>query len=124
MCLLCIYDPMCLKSGAAALRLVRNCLIIRLDFSNKKKIILNILDRNQTILSQPSFSVNVSNLAEFSVKLAVTWWVNTQETSTSASISKVQEEVVQAFRCEKISIPYPVQEVKVYRGEPNLPNQD
>lgn len=94
------------------------------DVQKAKKIILNILDQDLTILSQPSFSVNVSSLGEFSVKLAVTWWVNTQETSTSASISKVQEQVVQAFRSEKISIPYPVQEVKVYRGEPTQPNQD
>lgn len=94
------------------------------DVQKAKKIILNLLDRDQTILSQPSFSVNVSGLAEFSVKLTVTWWVNTQETSTSASVSKIQEEVVDAFHHEQISIPYPVQEVKVYRGEQGHQHQD
>ncbi len=87
------------------------------DVEKAKDLILRLLDRDQNILSQPSFSVNVSSLGDFSVKLAVTWWVNTQETSTSASVSKIQEEVVQAFHLEKISIPYPVQEVKVYRGD-------
>lgn len=87
------------------------------DVQRAKEIILKILDHEQTILSQPGFSVNVSNLADFSVKLSVTWWVNTQETTTSASISHVQESVVEAFHKEKISIPYPVQEVKVFRGE-------
>lgn len=87
------------------------------DVQRAKSIILNILDHDQTILSQPSFSVNVSQLGDFSVKLAVSWWINTQEISTSASISKTQEAVIQAFLASNISIPYPVQEVKVYRGE-------
>ncbi|MDM1758624.1 MULTISPECIES: mechanosensitive ion channel family protein [Acinetobacter] len=82
-----------------------------------KSIIMKILDHDQTILSQPLFSVNVSALADFSVNLKVQWWVNTSETTTSASISEVQERVIQAFAENSISIPYPVQEVKVYRGE-------
>ncbi|MDQ8952621.1 mechanosensitive ion channel family protein [Acinetobacter rudis] len=90
------------------------------DVQKAKHIILAILDREQTILTTPKFSVNVSNLADFSVKLSVIWWVDTQETSTSASISQVQERVVEAFHQEKISIPYPVQEVKVFRGDAQL----
>ncbi|EPF81574.1 mechanosensitive ion channel family protein [Acinetobacter rudis] len=90
------------------------------DVQKAKQIISSILDREQTILTTPSFSVNVSSLGDFSVKLSVTWWVNTQETSTSASISQIQERVVEAFHQEKISIPYPVQEVKVYRGDNSL----
>lgn len=82
-----------------------------------KDIIMKILDHDQTILSQPIFSVNVAALADFSVNLKVQWWVNTTETTTSASVSKVQEEVVRSFAEHNISIPYPVQEVKVYRGE-------
>lgn len=87
------------------------------DVQKAKQVIWTILDREATILSQPSFSVNVNSLADFSVKLNVIWWVNTQETTTSASISQIQEAVVEAFHREKISIPYPVQEVKVYRGD-------
>ncbi|TCM68768.1 mechanosensitive ion channel-like protein [Acinetobacter calcoaceticus] len=87
------------------------------DIQHAKSLILKALDRDQTILSQPGFSVNVSTLGEFSVKLAVSWWVNTDETSTSTSISKIQEEVVEAFHSEGITIPYPVQEVKVHRHD-------
>ena len=76
-----------------------------------------ILDRDVSILSQPAFSVNVSALADFSVNLNVRWWVDTTETATSTSISSVQEQVIQAFAEHNISIPYPVQEVKVYRGD-------
>ena len=87
------------------------------DVQKARDVILKILDRNPTILSEPMFSVNVSALADFSVNLTVRWWVDTTETGTSASISHVQENVIQAFAEHEISIPYPVQEVKVYRGE-------
>jgi len=89
------------------------------DMQKAKKIILDILDRNLNVLSQPGFSVNVTSLADFSINLTVRWWVNTTETSTSASISEIQELVVTAFDEKGISIPYPVQEVKVYRGDPS-----
>ncbi len=87
------------------------------DVQKAKDIVMKILDKDQTILSQPGFSVNVSALADFSINLKIQWWVNTSETSTSASISEVQELVIKAFAENNISIPYPVQEVKVYRGE-------
>ena len=73
--------------------------------------------KNPTILSQPGFTVNVNALADFSVNLTVRWWVDTTETTTANSISEVQEHVIQAFNQHGISIPYPVQEVKVYRGD-------
>ena len=87
------------------------------DIQKAKNIIMAILDRDVSILSQPAFSVNVSALADFSVNLNVRWWVDTTETATSTSISSVQEQVIQAFAEHNISIPYPVQEVKVYRGD-------
>ena len=87
------------------------------DVQKAKKLILQILDQHLTILSQPSFSVNVSALADFSITLKVLWWVDTTETSTSASISEIQEQVLDAFAEHDISIPYPVQEVKIYRDQ-------
>ena len=92
------------------------------DVQKAKEIILNILDRDQTILSQPSFTVNVTALADFSVNLTVRWWVNTTETTTSGSMSAVQEHVINAFAQHHISIPYPVQEVKIYRNEQDEQN--
>lgn len=87
------------------------------NIQQAKDIILKILDHNRNVLSQPAFSVNVTALADFSINLTVRWWVNTTETTTSASISEIQELVVTAFDEKGISIPYPVQEVKVYRGD-------
>ena len=86
------------------------------DIQKAKTIILNILDNDKTILSQPVFSVNVKTLADFSINLNVSWWVDTTSTTTAASVSSVQEQVIVAFAEHNISIPYPVQEVKVYRG--------
>jgi small conductance mechanosensitive channel len=94
------------------------------DVQKAKDIILAILDRDIKILSQPAFSVNVTAWADFSINLNVRWWVNTTETTTSASISEVQERVIAAFAEHHISIPYPVQEVKVYRGETALLEED
>ena len=90
------------------------------DVQKAKDIILQLLDRDIKILSQPGFSVNVATLADFSINLKVQWWVNTTETSTSASVSEVQELVIEAFAKNNVSIPYPVQEVKVYRGDPSV----
>jgi len=87
------------------------------DIQKAKNIILAILDKDPTILSQPGFTVNVNALADFSVNLTVRWWVDTTETTTANSISEVQEHVIQAFNQHGISIPYPIQEVKVYRGD-------
>lgn len=87
------------------------------DIQKAKNIVMTILDKDPTILSQPGFTVNVNALADFSVNLNVRWWVDTTETTTANSISAVQEHVIQAFNQHGISIPYPVQEVKVYRGD-------
>lgn len=94
------------------------------DVKKAKAIILDILDRNTTILSQPTFAVNVNALADFSINLNVLWWVDTTETTTAASISEVQEQVIKAFAENNISIPYPVQEVKVYRGDDSSDHSD
>jgi len=89
------------------------------DVQKAKDIILKLLDKDQRILSQPGFTVNVSALADFSVNLTVRWWVDTTQVVTAASISEIQERVLEAFADNNISIPYPVQEVKVYRGDPS-----
>lgn len=85
------------------------------DEQQAKSIILNILDNNRNVLSQPAFSVNVTALADFSVNLTVRWWIDTTETNISASVSEIQTEVKRAFNQEGINIPYPVQEVKVHK---------
>lgn len=94
------------------------------DVQKAKEIVLDILDRDSSILSQPGFSVNVAALADFSINLKVQWWVDTGETGTSNSISSIQEKVIHAFAENDVSIPYPVQEVKVYRGDPSVQDEE
>ncbi|WOE30979.1 MULTISPECIES: mechanosensitive ion channel family protein [unclassified Acinetobacter] len=91
------------------------------DVQKAQKIILDILDHDSTVLSQPGFNVNITTLANFSINLTVRWWVNTTEISTATSISQIQQRVVEAFNLEAISIPYPIQEIKVHREtDPSL----
>jgi len=94
------------------------------DVQKAKDIILKLLDKDQRILSQPGFSVNVTALADFSVNLTVRWWVDTSQVLTASSISEIQELVLDAFAENNISITYPVQEVKVYRGDPSVDEND
>ena len=94
------------------------------DVQKAKDIILKLLDKDQRMLSQPGFSVNVTALADFSVNLTVRWWVDTSQVLTASSISEIQELVLDAFAENNISIPYPVQEVKVYRGDPSVDEND
>ncbi len=92
------------------------------DEQKAKEIILNILNNNRNVLSQPAFSVNVTALADFSVNLTVRWWIDTTETNIAASVSEVQAEVKQAFNAQSINIPYPIQELKVHQNTPELTN--
>ena len=83
------------------------------DEQKAKQIILDILNNDRNVLSQPAFSVNVTALADFSVNLTVRWWINTTETDISSSTSTIQAEVKQAFNANGINIPYPIQELKM-----------
>lgn len=83
------------------------------DIELARQTILNILDKQRNVLSQPAFSVNVAALADFSVNLQVRWWIDTKDTSVSASVSDLQMQVKEAFNKAGISIPYPVQEVNL-----------
>lgn len=78
-----------------------------------KQVILDILNNDRNVLSQPTFSVNVTALADFSVNLTVRWWINTTETDILSSTSSIQAQVKKAFNENDIQIPYPIQELKM-----------
>ncbi|MFW6744308.1 mechanosensitive ion channel family protein [Acinetobacter pittii] len=90
------------------------------DEQKAKQIILDILNNDRNVLSQPAFSVNVTALADFSVNLTVRWWVDTTETDISSSTSTIQAQVKQAFNANGINIPYPIQELKMAANQPPL----
>lgn len=83
------------------------------DIAKAKQIIIEILNNDQLVLSQPSFTVIITALADFSVNLTIRWWINTQETNIPTSISDIQEKVKLEFTKHGINIPYPIQELKM-----------
>ena len=83
------------------------------DIDEAKHIILAILDHHRNVLSSPNFSVEVTALADFSVNLTVKWWVDVKATGISTSISEIQTAVKHAFDEQGISIPYPIQNLKI-----------
>ncbi|RLZ10251.1 mechanosensitive ion channel family protein [Acinetobacter sp. 2JN-4] len=87
------------------------------DEQKAKKIVLDILNNERSVLSQPKFSVNVTALADFSVNLTVRWWIDTTETDILSSSSMIQAQVKQAFSAQGINIPYPIQEFKVQSNQ-------
>ncbi|KXO85216.1 transporter [Acinetobacter venetianus] len=91
------------------------------DEQKAKQIVLDILNNDRNVLSQPTFSVNVTALADFSVNLTVRWWINTTETDILSSTSSIQAQVKQAFNAQGINIPYPIQELKVQQNNAQLP---
>jgi len=87
------------------------------DEQKAKQIVLDILNNDRNVLSQPKFSVNVTALADFSVNLTVRWWIDTTETDILSSTSSIQAQVKQAFNAQDINIPYPIQELKVQANQ-------
>lgn len=93
------------------------------DVNKAKKIIIEILNNDRLVLSQPAFTVIMTALADFSVNLTVRWWINTQETNIGDSVSEIQEQVKEAFTAQGINIPYPIQELKMASNSAALPLQ-
>ena len=83
------------------------------DIERASNIVLEVLNNDMNILSDPPFTVQVVTLADFAVNLKVRWWVDTGDTTTSASLSRIQTAVKQAFDQQQIAIPYPIQEMKI-----------
>ena len=83
------------------------------DINQAKKIILDVLDRNRGVESQPAPTVQVSSLGDFAIILTVRWWVDRLDVGMDSSIDEVQTEVKQALDQHDISIPYPTQQLLV-----------
>ena len=91
------------------------------NVAKAKQIIIDILNDDRLVLSQPNFYVITTALADFSVNLTVRWWINTQETAIFDSVSDIQEKVKLAFNEQGINIPYPIQELKMTSNNDTAP---
>ncbi len=88
------------------------------DIEQASHIIRGVLDQHRNVLSDPMFSVQVTELADFSVNLLVRWWIDTGSTSIPNSVSEIQSLVKVALTEANISIPYPIRDINIA----NLPN--
>ncbi len=83
------------------------------DIDHAKKIILETLDRNRSVESQPAPAVRVSSLGDFAVILSVSWWVDRLDVGVDNSIDELQTQVKQVLDQQGVGIPYPTQQLLV-----------
>ncbi len=83
------------------------------NIEEAKQTVLAVIDRIQTIQSQPAPSVQVKTLGDFSIVLNVSWWVDVKDVGIGASLDEVQVRVREAFAHKGIQIAYPIQKLMV-----------
>lgn len=81
------------------------------DILHVKRILMNIIENNELILSEPKPFINISEHASSSVNLAVRVWTNT-ENYWNVYFYLIEEAKLK-FDEEKISIPYPQMDVHI-----------
>lgn len=77
-----------------------------------KEILTNIINNNPKILLDKPVSINVAELADFSVNLSINVWVNTGDYGSVKA--ELLETIKTTFDEVGISIPYPKQDVYQY----------
>lgn len=80
------------------------------DVEKVKKILLEIAQNTEGILNDPSPSVYFSEFGDFSLKFILIGWVSNPKKQFVVE-AKINEEILRRFNEEKITIPYPTQEV-------------
>ena len=83
------------------------------DIDHAKRVIKEILDADKRILREPSTVIGVLELAESSVNITVRPWVNSSDYFNV--LLDMNERVKKRFDSEGISIPYPQQDLHLYK---------
>ena len=92
------------------------------DIPKAKEILAGILDGDDRVLSDPAPQIAVSELADSSVNFVVRPWVKTDEYWTV--YFDMTEKIKVRFDEEGISIPYPQQDVHLYRADAKAASPD
>lgn len=82
------------------------------NIKKAKEILTNIINNNSKILLDKPVSINVAELADFSVNLSINVWVNTGDYGSVKA--ELLETIKTTFDEVGISIPYPKQDVYQY----------
>ncbi|MGA1842322.1 MAG: mechanosensitive ion channel family protein [bacterium] len=85
------------------------------DIDKVRKVILEVLSKDERILQDPGPTVGVVELADSSVNFAVRPWVKTPDYWNV--YFDVTENVKKAFDAQNISIPFPQQDVHLYKKD-------
>ncbi len=96
--------------------ILRVDLVISIDYEDNlqqvKKVIAEVLAADSEILQDPTPSINVLELAENYIRLAVRPW--TESCNYWSVYFNTHEQLVERFRLEGITIPSPKQEVHIH----------
>jgi small conductance mechanosensitive channel len=74
-------------------------------------IIQNVLAANQKILKDPAPAVAIKDFGDFAITIAIQPWSNLSDFGATAAELKLA--IVEAFRANRIDIPFPQREVRV-----------
>ena len=85
------------------------------DIDHARNVILEIIHADKRILKDPEPLIAVSELAESSVNLVVRPWVNTPD--YWAVKFELTELIKKRFDTEKISIPFPQQDINIIQAD-------
>ena len=85
------------------------------DIDHARNVILGIIHADKRILKDPEPLIAVSELAESSVNLVVRPWVNTPD--YWAVKFELTELIKKRFDTEKISIPFPQQDINIIQAD-------
>jgi small conductance mechanosensitive channel len=83
------------------------------DIDHAKKVIMDVLSKDERILKDPATTIGVVELADSSVNFAVRPWVATGDYWDV--YLNLTENIKKSFDAEGISIPFPQRDVHVYK---------
>lgn len=81
------------------------------DIALTKKVLTDILDSNQYVLKDPSYTVGLSELAHSSINFVVRPWVKTADYWTARF--EILEQIKNALDAANIAIPFPQMDIHV-----------
>lgn len=85
------------------------------DIDKVKKVLTDIISNDERILKEPAPTIGVLDLADSSIDFAVRPWVKTSDYWNV--FFHLNETIKKRFDSEGISIPFPQQDVHIYKSE-------
>lgn len=86
------------------------------DIENAKRIIQEILENTEEVLSDPAPDVLTVDLAESSVNIRARWWTAIPQSDWMKVRDRIIISIKKRFDQEKIDIPFPVRTLQVPQG--------